>query len=296
MKATLPALFLQLCRATTPDQRRSAIWTAMQKLYSRFDRDELRALEDLHRESAHAPHVLRPLPAASIKQVILLEPGPAPDLPPHLWPDLQEWTSSWNRSFEMECLGIPPPGPLLLHGETGGGKTMLTRHLVSLLAGREAVVLDAHRCIESHLGESARRLDDVFQHCERSGALLVIEELDAFSTRRTTGTNSAEQENTRVTVAFMRLMDTHGTRIPIIGTTNRPELLDPAHRRRFELEMDIPAPSLETKNRVLTQLLRGHDVPLREEWLQLPLTASLAAAKREIRRTWLTLNPPPTPQ
>ena len=84
MKATLPALFLQLCRATTPDHRRAAIWTATQKLASRFDKDELQALEDLHRESAHAGHVLRPLRAASIKQVIPLEPGPAPDLPQHL--------------------------------------------------------------------------------------------------------------------------------------------------------------------------------------------------------------------
>lgn len=296
MKATLPALFLQLCRATTADQRRAAIWTATQKLASRFDKDELQALQELHRETDHTRgHVLRPLPAASIKQVIPLEPGPAPDLPDHLWPDLHEWAASWNRAFEMECQGIPPPGPLLLHGETGGGKTMLTRHLVSLLAGRAAVVLDAHRCIESHLGESARRLDDVFQHCEKTGALLVIEELDAFSTTRTGGSTGAEQENTRLTVAFMRLMDTHGSRFPIIGTTNRPGLLDPAHRRRFELEMEIPTPTVETKRRVLLQLLQSHRVPLQDDWLHLPLTASLAAAKREIRRTWLQTNPPPIP-
>lgn len=294
MKATLPSLFLQLARATSADQRRSAIWTAMQKLASRFDHDEIRALTDLHREH-NGGQVLRPLPVGNIKQVMPLDSGEAPDLPDHLWPDLTEWASSWNRSFELECQGIPPPGPLLLHGPTGGGKTMLTRYLVGQINSRPGAVLDAHRCIESHVGESGRQLDAVFQHCERTNALLVIEELDAFSSLRTGGSTGAEQENTRVTVAFMRLMDLYGGRFPIVGTTNRPELLDPAHRRRFELEIEVPVPCDKTKRRVLAKLLRGHEVPLLDEWLDLPLTASLAAAKREIRRAWLANNPPIQP-
>lgn len=280
---TLTEMFLLLARARTQSQRASVLYQAGQS--ARFDEDQRGELLKLNEESRQAGttvHTLRPLinPAQENAALATLKPGPRPLLPPELWVGIEEWTEGWNRADELFVNQLEPPGALLLHGPTGTGKTMLTRFLAGAMPGRTAVVLEAHSVLTSFFGATGEKLAKIFESVNRSGALLVLEELDALAVVR--GGQRGEEESNRVTVAAMRLIEAAG--FPVIATTNRMEALDAALLRRFEVVLEIPPPPPEIQRKIIAGLL---DAECPADLLAMGLARAVPEAKRRRRREFL---------
>lgn len=216
-----------------------------------------------------------PNPVDECPELELLAPGEPPMLPKAIWAEFEEWFDSWNNESALRKEGIVLPGPVLLHGPTGTGKSMLCRSVAKSMVGRQAVVLEVHRVIDAYLGATGQNIDKMFRACNRARALLVMEEIDGLTLARGGDRGSCSTENSRITVVMMRMIEQ--ARFPIVATTNRLADMDPALLRRFEFK--IPLLPLPEAGRVklLTEVL-GEAPP--KEFLDMPLHEAMPRVQR----------------
>ncbi len=234
MKSTVAETFLLLARCRTPEDRTRVLHGASTS--ARFNDEQREELRALASERDHSSiHALRPLsnPVLECKYLESLELTQRPILPETIEAEIDEWVNGWRHATDLELAGMKAPGALLLHGPTGSGKSMLCGTLAGSI-GRTGVVAECHNLVDSHMGCTGERLGQAFKAAGKAGSVFVIEELDALAAHRGgTGEGAgATQENARITVALMRMIES--ARFPIVATTNRIEALDPALLRRFE--------------------------------------------------------------
>lgn len=204
-----------------------------------------------------------------------------PVVPPSLWLQVADWIEGWKYARELAGAGLRGAGAMLLHGPTGTGKTTLARGLVNHL-GRPARVIDAHDIVEVWMGNSARNLASGFRQAEGMGAFLVIEEIDALGGARTGLVGGGAQEDSRITIALMRLIE--AAQFPVVATTNCLGNLDPALVRRFELKLEVPLVEERGRVKILKSIL-GRDPET--SLVALPLVDSVPIAHRMRRREFI---------
>jgi len=286
---------MALIRASSLPERQRALRTLIN--VAKADPATMEQMRKLTEEGDLAtegsPHQLRPLPLATMICNHLSNIDGEVVTP--VLTDLQhamvnEWVTGWKSADSLGAAGIRPPGPLLLHGPTGTGKTTLAESL-RLLLGLGAVRIDAHKVMDSHMAESGKNLSAAFEAANRAGNLLVIEEMDALAAQRAALTDSgAAQESNRVTVALMRLMD--NPKIPVVATTNLLGALDSALLRRFEFKVEMPEPSIPTKRNILAQFLgKDGSAALNDDELEQSLALLVPIARRAQRRAFPKGNP-----
>ncbi|EJD02417.1 AAA family ATPase [Fomitiporia mediterranea MF3/22] len=173
--------------------------------------------------------------------------------------------------------GLKPPKGVLLHGPPGTGKTHLARAVVEASIASVIVVAGAELSSAYH-GETERRLRDVFAEARRkSPCIVVLDEVDALAPRRE-GSEDASgggEVEKRVVATLLTILDGIGNekdgqdeRVVVIGTTNRPNAIDPALRRpgRFDREIEIGIPDAEARHAILKVILSTtpHSIPEEE--------------------------------
>lgn len=264
-----------LAKSRTMEDRSRVLRKAMQ--LGRFDEDQKAELQKLAFEKDLSGTILRPVTdaVAECRHLEPLEQTTAPILSARVADEVEDWVMGWRHSFELQLAGIHPPGAMLLHGPTGSGKSTICGTLARRIK-RPGVVMECHNMLESHLGASGERLAQAFKAAGKAGALLVIEELDALAPRRESG-GLACQENTRITVALMRMIEASG--LPIVATTNRLEALDPAIVRRFDYKIEVPEMDEEIRHKIIKEAMGS----LPEEIKNLPLNEALPKVRRLIR-------------
>lgn len=183
-----------------------------------------------------------------------LEAGPEPILEPTIKAQVEEFIAMWRAAEAMRMAGSAP-GAMLLYGPPGTGKTSTAAWIAGELADTMATfVLDGHRWISSHLGESGSKLAQVFESINgASPAMLVLEEIDIAGGTRSSDSAAVAKEDSRITVALMRLIE--GCQRPIIATTNRLDVLDPALVRRFDTVIELPEPSDDLKTSIVKGII-----------------------------------------
>jgi SpoVK/Ycf46/Vps4 family AAA+-type ATPase len=282
----LSCLFLQVARARNLQERRQALRLAARD--KRFDPEQQSEIRSMLEESSRpcmasldSMSVFRPVtkPSDVCTKLQPLSPGEKPVLTAKQESIVEEWILGWSEEIRLREAGIQPPGPLLLSGPTGCGKTMLTGWIAARLKEvRSATILESHRVSDSHFGQTATNLSTAFDAANANAGLLVIEELDALSEKRIESQSGADRENNKTSVALMRLFDS--STAAIIATTNRPDAIDAALLRRFEYKLEFTAPDRALRERVLASKLGGSAPAVLAE---LPLTESIPLCGR-IRR------------
>ncbi|THH10702.1 hypothetical protein EW145_g1152 [Phellinidium pouzarii] len=164
--------------------------------------------------------------------------------------------------------GLKPPKGILLHGPPGTGKTHLARAVVAATSGASVLIVAGAELSSAYHGETERRLRDVFaEACRRSPCIVVLDEVDALAPSREggeDGSGGGEVEK-RVVATLLSIMDGVGSggkdgeeeRVVVIGTTNRPNAIDPALRRpgRFDREIEIGIPDAGARHAILKVIL-----------------------------------------
>jgi SpoVK/Ycf46/Vps4 family AAA+-type ATPase len=222
-------------------------------------------------------HVMEAIPLGGTNEgLVIVEPGPDVLLTPDAALQVTEWIDGWAARDRLFAAGITPPGPLFLHGPPGTGKTAVTRMLARKLAGvRPVFVVDGMRVTSQYMGVSAANLSKASDTARAAGGVLVLEEVDTLAMHRSHETG-AEVENSRSATAIMRILELG---IPVILTSNRLDVIDPAVIRRCEYIVSMPDPSPAQRRAIVERELGCDPGPV-----ALQLTVALPLARRA-RRT-----------
>ncbi|XP_014702517.3 ATPase family gene 2 protein homolog B [Equus asinus] len=155
----------------------------------------------------------------------------------------------------LSALGLAVPRGVLLAGPPGVGKTQLVRAVVRE-AGAELLAVSAPALQGARPGETEENVRRLFQRARelasRRPTILFLDEVDALCPRRG-GPHRAPES--RVVAQVLTLLDGIGgdREVVVVGSTNRPDALDPALRRpgRFDREVIIGTPTLKQRKEIL---------------------------------------------
>jgi hypothetical protein len=125
--------------------------------------------------------------------------------------------------------------------------------------GVRAYAVSLPQVVGSHLGETGGNLGKLFGAL-RDDVLVVFDEIDALGSRRGVGEQACDKEMNSTVNTLLTLLDRNRSGI-IIATTNRPDILDPALLRRFDEQIEFPAPSTEQMRSLAAKLCEGFGVP-----------------------------------
>lgn len=143
-------------------------------------------------------------------------------------------------SLQLMEKGIPYLNATLLYGESGTGKTTFGKYVAYKL-GLPFMYINFSKLVDSHLGGTAKNLSQVFDFATRNECLLMLDEIDCISLRRSAinDRSGPGAELSRTTISLMQELDKISNRHVIIGATNRPDDIDPALKRRFTEKHEI---------------------------------------------------------
>lgn len=166
------------------------------------------------------------------------------------------------RKFGEYCKSMKSQGrvegvAIMLSGPPGSGKTELARQLART-TGRDLFLFDVSQQRDMYLGESEKRIREVFQAYSRCiqemkpMPILFFNEADSvFHQRTDRPSGTSNTDNAVQTILLNELEVFKGI---LIATTNRPNSMDDAFDRRFLLHLKIEYPN----EKVRTALLQHH--------------------------------------
>jgi transitional endoplasmic reticulum ATPase len=135
---------------------------------------------------------------------------------------------------------LPLPRGLLLYGPPGTGKTLFAKALAKETA-LPFIHLRTENLFSQFLGVSGQRFSQAIRLAEQSApAIVFIDEIDRFGCRTAGGVDGASQETRRVFSQMLEWLGDANRKSIIVGTTNIPELLDPAFTRPGRFSSLIP--------------------------------------------------------
>lgn len=163
--------------------------------------------------------------------------------------------------------GKKPPRGILFYGPPGTGKTLLMKTLAEKLGLSEPIIIRGPEIISQYYGKSEQRLRQKFDEArdkaeEENLAIIFIDEIDSLAPRRDLTRGELEP---RLVGQLLSLMDGLEREISkghviVIGSTNRPEALDPALRRpgRFDMEIEFDPPNVDERKEILKIILNNY--------------------------------------
>jgi SpoVK/Ycf46/Vps4 family AAA+-type ATPase len=165
-------------------------------------------------------------------------------------------------------------GGLLLYGPPGCGKTFIARATAGELGAR-FVGVGLHDVLDMWLGESEKRLHEIFEDARKSApCVLFFDEVDALGRKRSQLRHSGGRE---VVVQFLAELDSFGNEnegVFVMGATNHPWDVDTALRRpgRLDRTLLVLPPDAEAREAILRFHMRGR--PVAEELDLAPVVAA----------------------
>lgn len=166
--------------------------------------------------------------------------------------------------------GVEPAKGILLFGAPGCGKTLTMKALATEL-NIEMFTVKCGDLMSKWYGESETRMMTLFKTArERKPAIIFFDEIDAVAKRR--DLYSADDVTPRLLSIMLSELDgmDKATGIIIVGSTNKPELVDPALLRpgRFDKIIYVPPPDFNERIDILKVHLVGKplkgDINLKE--------------------------------
>lgn len=151
-----------------------------------------------------------------------------------------ELVEEHHRAELLRTYGIEPRSRILLEGPPGNGKTSLAE-AVAAETMLPFYVVRYEGVVSSFLGETAARLDSVFEFARTRRCVLFFDEFDTIAKERADTHETGEIK--RVVSTLLLQIDRLPSHVIAICATNHAELLDRAAWRRFQLRLALDSPS-----------------------------------------------------
>jgi cell division protease FtsH len=164
-------------------------------------------------------------------------------------------------------LGGRAPRGVLLYGPPGTGKTLLARAAAGE-AGVPFLSVSGSSFQEKFAGVGAARVRRLFARARKlSPCLIFIDEIDALGRQRGRGSDSGSADQDQTLNQLLIEMDgfDQSSSIVVIGSTNRPDVLDSALTRpgRFDREIMVNLADLRGREAILR--VHARNIPLDRE-------------------------------
>jgi cell division protease FtsH len=152
-------------------------------------------------------------------------------------------------------LGGRAPRGILLYGPPGTGKTLLARAAAGE-AGVPFLLASGSSFQEKFAGVGAARVRKLFAQGKKvAPCIIFIDEIDALGRQRGRGNDSATADQDQTLNQLLIEMDgfDQNSTIVVIGSTNRPDVLDRALTRpgRFDREIAVNLPDVRGREAIL---------------------------------------------
>jgi SpoVK/Ycf46/Vps4 family AAA+-type ATPase len=135
----------------------------------------------------------------------------------------------------------------LFSGPSGTGKTLTARAL-GMRLDLDVYRADLAALVDKYIGETERRLDELFTRAEELDVVLLIDEGDALMTRRTDVRSSNDRYANLETDYLLQRLETYEGIVLI--TTNAPHLIDTAFTRRLDETVVFAPPGPDERRKI----------------------------------------------
>ncbi len=175
--------------------------------------------------------------------------------------ELSEVVDFLKTPEKYRALGARIPKGVLLVGPSGVGKTLLAR----AVAGEANVPffsIAGSEFMEMLVGVGAARVRDMFGTAKKNApAIIFIDEIESIGRMRGMGISGGHDEREQTLNQILVEMDgfTPNDHVIVLGSTNRPDLLDPALIRpgRFDRRVVLGMPDLEERKAIIQLHMKG---------------------------------------
>ena len=116
------------------------------------------------------------------------------------------------------------------------------------ILGLELFKVDLSQMVDKYIGETEKRLEDVFRRAERSNMILFFDEADAIIGKRSEVKESKDRyANSEVSYLLQRMEEFDGI---IIFSSNFSQNIDAAFMRRIRFVIHFPIPDAQTRKEI----------------------------------------------
>jgi transitional endoplasmic reticulum ATPase len=164
-----------------------------------------------------------------------------------------------KRLAEFRKRNLKQINGILLYGAPGTGKTLLAKAIAKKL-NYNLILVKGPELYKKYVGETEETIRNIFKKARIAApTLIILDEIDSLIAGRDSDTIS-RINSANVNVLGQFLSELNGLsqldEVVLIGTTNRPDILDPALIRagRFDLKIEIKKPNVN----VLKEMFRTH--------------------------------------
>jgi len=190
-----------------------------------------------------------PLPVDKETSTVLVEvffdedlPSEPPIFSPEIQIALESIINEWTQFEQLIQLQALPASSCLIYGLPGTGKTHLAKWIAKQ-TGLPLVLARLEGLMSSFLGTTSRNIGNLFAFANRYNCVLLLDEFDAIAKLRNDPHEVGEVK--RVVNTLLQSLDSRHEKGFTIGVTNHETLLDPAIWRRFDIQMQVPKPSID---------------------------------------------------
>lgn len=128
---------------------------------------------------------------------------------------------------------------ILFYGASGTGKTM-SAYILAAELGLEVMRVDISRIEDKYIGETEKRISEVFQKAEENNCLLFFDEADSLFAKRTEVSDSHDRHANAQTAHLLQKIEEYDG--IVVLATNLSENIDPAFRRRLHFIVELLKP------------------------------------------------------
>jgi transitional endoplasmic reticulum ATPase len=135
---------------------------------------------------------------------------------------------------------------VLLYGPPGNGKTLLAK-AVAGESGAHIEIVSGPEVLSKWVGEAEERMRAIFERARKlAPSMILFDEIDAVASARSLAEGHHQKTLVSQLLVLLDGLEDRG-RIFVIGTTNRPDDIDPALRRpgRFDRAIFMGPPGFE---------------------------------------------------
>lgn len=133
---------------------------------------------------------------------------------------------------------------VLFYGASGTGKTM-SAYILAAELGLDVMRADLSRIEDKYIGETEKRISEVFQKAEENNCLLFFDEADSLFAKRTEVSDSHDRHANAQTAHLLQKMEEYGG--IVVLATNLGGNIDPAFKRRLHFTLEFLRPDASAR-------------------------------------------------